>query len=565
MSTAILVMFVIVFIPNKIFAQHVVKTADELIALLSEEKNMGTILLDGEIFSLAGVEAKAGGVVKPYPGRKPVIMGFRQTVKCGNRKIDENGYWTAPIKGYGSTKIVFLDENLEAIPYACHINGKDGFNIKESDIKMVDEKNRIVGIPIQKGFEYLANNDKTFFKNFSIKLSYWFVGMELWDIYSDEYYIYGTVDNKYNFNLLKIRPYANVHIEFFNLPMAGDGIYLDGNDVLHVPAKYNMVSVCTTPPIFRLTGDNDLMFIGITFTGANNHVIDIEGSNKHFENCIIRNCGKGLVAKGKLHNCSVKNCLIENLYDNSAIAFSEIDGAVVEGNTIRHTGMLMKGGSVVSVGGLNFKVHNNNISDYSYNAISAGLTREYRLGTVSGVIRGNVIDNAANYGDPDSQLDDGGAIYLLAHTDGVEVSDNIIRNIGYEKAWVHGIYLDDGAYNVTVRNNLVYNINSSSKAIYARYVKETEHSCMNNVFEGNICVGKCFFAGNQTGLGKKTLVKNNFTSEDFENTADTYVYYEGNKKIDACIHNGNTVRIDKKCGLKKRKYSRDIRKIIMLK
>ena len=565
-QTKYLVAFIVLVslpIQLRLYAQHIVKSSGELISLLSEDKNQGVILLDGDLFHIAGIEVKAGGKIIPYPGRKPSLIGFHQKVTRDNRPEDANGYWLVPIKSYGSTQIVFLDEKLDAIPYSCSLNGMNGFEIKEEQIKVIKKEERLIAVPIPHDFDYMKNRDKSFFKNFSIKLSYWFVGMELRQIYSDGIYIYGIVDSQYNFNLLSVRPYANVRIDFFNLPKEDGGIYLDGNDILHVPSKYETVHVCTTPPIFKLTGDRPITFDGVVFTGTNNDVIEIQGSNKHFNNCVIRNCGKGIVASdGTYSNCTIKNCLFENLLNNCAISFSGINDAIIESNTIRHTGTLVKGGSVITVSGLNFLVRDNNISDFSYIGISVGNTREYKPGTNNGVIIENVVDNLANYGIANKQLDDGGGIYVLTHTDGVEISNNIIRNIGYDNAWMHGIYLDDGAYNVNVCNNLVYNINTNSKAIYSRFVDDCERSCMNNVFVGNICVGNCVIAGNTNGYGNKTLIKNNYLTGTIDNNGDSFVTLINNRVIETEIQKNGMIKFKKKCGLKKRKYSRSIRKLI---
>ena len=142
------------------------KKASVLTALLSKDKDQSVILLDGDLFHIAGLDVKAGGIVKPYPGRKPIIIGFHQKVERGNRQLDKDGYRSAQIKGYGSTRIVFLDEDLEAVPYSCHLNVRDGFTIKEEQIKIVRKEERLIGIPVPEGFEYLKNGNKNFFRNF---------------------------------------------------------------------------------------------------------------------------------------------------------------------------------------------------------------------------------------------------------------------------------------------------------------------------------------------------------------------------------------------------------------
>ena len=539
--------FALLNLNSLLHAQHVVKNADELVALLSENKDNGTILLDGDLFHIAGVEVKSGAHIKPYPGRKPVLIGFHQHVKRNTCTVDEEGYWSTPIKSYGASQIIFLDEKLDAIPYSCHINLQDGYDVKANEIKVVEKSERLIGIPIRNEFEFLKNRDKTFFKNFSIKMGYWFVGMTLRNICSDGLFLYGNMDNVYNLNLLSKRPDERVRLEFINLPKAGDGIYLDGNDELHVPAQYNEVRVCTTPPILYLLGNREITFENITFTGANGNAIMIDGSNKHIKNCVFRNCGSCVVVSGgKYFNCSVEDCLMENLYNNVAIDLSNVNDAVVNGNTIHHTGTLMKGGAVVTVGGINFKVNNNKISDYSYIAINASMTREYKPGTMSGKITYNLVDNAANWGDADNQLTDGGGIYVIAHTDGVVIESNIVRNIGYEGGELWGIYLDDGAYNCTVRRNLVYNMWPGQYAATARYVDECEHSCMNNIFEDNIFLGPCKIAGNRKGYGDKTIIRGNIITGDLNTQGYEYVSVEGNKFVYATVRKDGKIVFDKK-------------------
>ena len=127
-------------------ARTVVKTAKELVALLSEDKEQGLILLDGDLFQIAGIDVKSGGKIKPFPGRRPVIIGFHQEATKGNRIVGDDGYWTVPIKSYGATQIVFLDDYLEPIPYACHINGQDGFNLQADRIETCNREERLVKV-----------------------------------------------------------------------------------------------------------------------------------------------------------------------------------------------------------------------------------------------------------------------------------------------------------------------------------------------------------------------------------------------------------------------------------
>lgn len=418
-------------------------------------------------------------------------------------------------------------------------------------------------ILIPKELYYLKNRSRSFYKNFSVKLEHWFASMDVIHLYSDNNYLYGNIDFESNFKLLEKRQNAKLHIKFFNVPKSGDGIYIDGDDVLHVPKEYDSVRVFSTLPIIRLKGNRDITFDGIHFTGGAGCTIEILGSNKHIKRCVIRNCGSGVMTySGTYSNCSVENCLIENLYNNSAIKFSKISNSVIEKNTIRHTGTLMKGGAVIQVSGRNFSVKNNAIYDYSYIAISAGYTREYKPGVLSGVVCGNIVDNIANFGIKENQLTDGGGIYVLTHTDGIEISDNIVRNIGYEGCELWGIYLDDGAYNCTVRRNLVYNMWPGQYALTARYVEECERSNMNNVIESNIFIGPCVIAGNRKGHGEKTIIRNNYLVGDLYTQGDEYVTLEGNKFVHTTVREDGKIVFGKGNKVKRRGFSKRIRKLI---
>lgn len=60
-SGVLLSIALLLLVQNYAYSQHVVKTNDELIALLVEDKDQGVILLDGELFQMGGMVVKAGG------------------------------------------------------------------------------------------------------------------------------------------------------------------------------------------------------------------------------------------------------------------------------------------------------------------------------------------------------------------------------------------------------------------------------------------------------------------------------------------------------------------------
>lgn len=561
-SLIILISFLLGCVAN---AQLIVRTSEELQEVLEQDKEIGVVLLDGDWFHIDGAKVSMGGKIKPYRNRKPVLVGFQQTVtKRKNTKV-RDGYWTAQVKGYGVANYIFLNVTFDAIERSKEVDGKEFMLIKASDLQRIDKTTRSVKIKVPAGYESLLNKDAETLKNAMLKVGYWFVQMNIYNLKSDSSYLYGQIDNAYNYNLLDKRPNSTIQINFFNFPISDGGIYLDGKDVLHVPAGYSTARMCCSGNILTLNGNRRLTIEGITFAGSAKPVV-IQGSNKHIYKCVFKNCGSGVYSdygvKNKEGKCTVKNCHFENIYNNDVITFVGCDDIVISNNSIHNTGIVNRGGSVIRVGGNNFRVENNEIRSYSYIAINAGLTREYAAAKMTGVIKDNLVDNADNWGKPDKQLTDGGGIYVITHTDGVVVENNIVRNIGYEGCELWGVYLDDGAYNCTVRRNLVYNLWPGQYAMTARYVDECEHSCMNNIVENNILIGPCIIAGNRKGLGNKTIIRNNYITGELNTQGDKYVSLDGNKFISAMVGKDGRIVSEKGSRIKKRGFTRSIKKLI---
>lgn len=544
-------------------AQTIVHTSEELQTVLAQDREVGVVFLDGDWFHIDGAKVNMGGKIKPYKNRKPVLIGFQQTVNRGKGVKLQEGYWTAQVKGYGAANYFFLDENFGAIERAKTVNGKDVIHIKASDLQRIDKYTRSIKIKVPSGYDYLLNKSAGTLKNAMLKVGYWYTQLNIYNLKSDGSYLYGQIDNVYNYDLLDIRPDANLKISFFNFPFQDGGIYLDGNDVIHVPASYKMARMCCSGNILTLNGNRNLTIEGVTFVGSMKPIV-VKGANKHINNCDFKNCGSGVYCDYGVTNkegkCSVTNCRFENLYNNNAITFVGCDDVNVSNNTFHNTGMVNKGGCVIQVGGDNFKVENNSIRAFSYIGIYAGISRQYAAAKMTGVIKDNLVDNADNWGKPDKQLTDGGGIYVITHTDGVVVENNIVRNIGYEGCELWGIYLDDGAYNCTVRRNLVYNLWPGQYALTARYVDECEHSCMNNIVENNILIVPCKIAGNRKGLGNKTIIRNNYITGDLNTQGDEYVSLDGNKFISTTVGKDGRILSEKGSRIKKRGFTRNIKR-----
>ena len=542
------------------YAQTIVRTSSELEYYLKQDKEIGTILLDGDVFQLGSFEILAGGCIKPYKNRKPILLRPYQIIKRNNHRII-NGYWSEQVKGYGAHNYIFLDGNRNPINYSSNVDGKDCMVISAKDLICYDNVSRLFKIKIPKGYDSLKEKSFNELRNCIIDALYWYRDISLSNLHSDSNYLYGTIDSDYNYNMLKVRPSAKIMIRFRNFPFQDGGVFLDSNDILHIPEEYNEVHMCHSDVVLNLKGSRYLRIENVTIDGSYQGV-RIDGTNKHIENCTIRNCGDGIAGKsGNSGLCSVINCTFYNLIYNSAIILSG-QNVIIEGNKISNTGLLNKGGAAIAVTGKDFLIKNNKISSFTYNAIAIGGSLEYGSVNISGRIVGNIIDNRDFYGVKWSQLDDGGGIYVWAHTDGVVIEDNIVCNLGYEGCDMWGVYLDRGADNCTIRRNLVFNMWPGEYAVTARYVDENELSCMNNIFEKNIIIGPCQIAGNRKGYGNKTIIRSNYISGELDTQGDAYVSLKNNVFVLATITENGKIKFSKENRVKKRYFSRKIRKYI---
>ena len=69
-------------------------------------------------------------------------------------------------------------------------------------------------------------------------------------------------------------------------------------------------------------------------------------------------------------------------------------------------------------------------------------------------------------------------------------------------------------------------------------------------------------AGNREGFGNKTIIRNNFIAGELNTQGDEYVLLNGNKFISATVRKNGKVSLGKKTGIKKRHFTKSIRKLL---
>ncbi len=131
---------------------------------------------------------------------------------------------------------------------------------------------------------------------------------------------------------------------------------------------------------------------------------------------------------------------------------------VVTGNRVDHVGIDYTGSVGIMAGYVNgARIEHNAVSDLPYSGISVGWGW-----TSAANPSGNNIIRANDVHDVMQQHDDGAAIYLLSRQPGTIVSENYIHGVHRAASAgdyaVAGIYLDNGASGITVRDNVIENV-----------------------------------------------------------------------------------------------------------
>lgn len=548
-----------------------VSTPEQLRTVLMEDKDQGVVLLDGDVFEIDDLEVKAGGVIKPAFGRKPKIVGKSFIANRNKGETAEVGYWKVKVPGFKCDDYYVFDKELMALPISgFHIMNDDGTPLADSTIVIADKGKMIIQIPIPGKYDFLKNKSKEELKNCIVKFGCWYRSVDLKNVYTDARYLYGQSFNTYEFGFIHKYNYLPVTVEIFNFPgiepSLENVVFIDGDNYIHVPNEISVVRVSAVSNLLRLKGNRELNIQNISFLGAHQAVVMNGGSNKQFEKCTYSCLGKGIECYNGENNVfcgsSVVNCTFKHLYTSMAVSFKGCDNVIIKNNRVDNVGIYTKGWyGAIAVSGNDFLVENNTIKDFCYCGISIGNSEHYGKEKVVGIVQNNVIDNIANYGHPETQAVDGGGIYVYASIDQLEISNNIVRNIGFDNSWLRGIFLDGGAPNCSVTNNLVYNIFPSEYAMFAPYYNKGEHCTRNNSFEGNIVLGK-WYIGSNPDNGNVSL-KNNFTTTVPVFQQKGMVVEENTQEIRTVVRSDGKVMIDRGIKVKKRNFSRFIRRQLL--
>lgn len=290
----------------------------------------------------------------------------------------------------------------------------------------------------------------------------------------------------------------NVHprVRFINCPTS-KGLHYK-NDKLYVPLEYKSIRVVDGYRLLTLLNCvfNSFEISGFNINGCGDgSVIDI--SNCRFiEAMFIRNNKFSNLSNLAIQSLNSENvCVTGNTINNTRIGAIYCTGknTTINRNHLQNIGWMLNTRAIIG-GGEKLHICDNIIEDFYYAAITTGNSASNeKAAKLTYIIERNLIRQNIVHTDNylSNSLADGGGLYI-----GPQCCQGIIRhNVVLNMKGIYsnrGIFLDDGAKNLSVYGNMVcntsncYDIDLRLSSTYAKGIPD--HNCNNAVFN-NILAG----------------------------------------------------------------------------
>jgi len=262
---------------------------------------------------------------------------------------------------------------------------------------------------------------------------------------------------------------ANISFQNIMFSAAGESLTASGYDPDQAAMKVGAV--------ITLNHVENINFKNVFFNKISSNAIWFQKgcSNSSVINSIFDNLGAGGVKIGIMDDLPSQN----------------ITNSIIVDNNILKTGGLIYPGAVpiIIFKAYNNKITHNDISDFSYTAISLGWVWGYQPSpSKNNLIAFNHIYNIGK-----GILDDLGGIYTLGKSEKTIIKNNLIHDIKSNNYGGWGIYADAGSSNILIDSNLIFNC--SSAGFHQNYGE-------NNIIKNNI------FAYNDKVELESTIIEN---------------------------------------------------------
>ena len=284
--------------------------------------------------------------------------------------------------------------------------------------------------------------------------------------------------------------------KFINCPKS-EGIHII-NGKLYVPRKYKDIRICKASQLLSLKQCNlrSIVIKGFYINGCGaTPVISMDNSTfsggAFVKENTFKNISHNSVRIVNCKNVTISGNVIENTRQE-AIKCIRSENVTIFGNELKNIGWMLST-RCISATGIKLHICDNIIEDFNYSAIECGGFRQKNDEYLEYIVERNHIRYSDKYyaEHANHSLSDAGGIYLHPENTGGIVRYNVVDHIvGYGAN--RGIFIDDGARNVSVYGNLIMDIGNCYD-IDLRYTtshKKTipDHNKNNQIFH-NIMTG----------------------------------------------------------------------------
>lgn len=292
-------------------------------------------------------------------------------------------------------------------------------------------------------------------------------------------------------------------IKVINYRPSNEGVYVDSDGRISLPDGYEAIYKCDKGAFIRLENSNikSLEVSGIKFVGGNAPIIDV---NVVTDYAYIHDCEFTAQQSSAIRLRTDNGVVYNNEFRNSVANVIHIpDGGyrnhVIYNNRFTNCGMRLLNQPCVRVAADSVLVAQNTFLNNYISTVGVGVWHGYEpKGRIYTIVENNTIlsDESFLKDYESNSLLDVSQLYVFTKNDEAIIRRNRIHGLR-TLASGNGIYIDDGAYNVSVYDNIVtgidgklYNINCrkniSDKAKANAPAYSTNNFIANNIVDGPI-------------------------------------------------------------------------------
>lgn len=292
-------------------------------------------------------------------------------------------------------------------------------------------------------------------------------------------------------------------IKIINQRPSNHGVYIDKNGLLYLPNKYDFIFKCDRGSFLNIKNSTlkSIEVADIKFVGGNAPIIDV---NSVTDYAYIHDCNftsqQDLSIRLSTDNGVIRN----NTFRNSMGTVIDIPNKgfrnhVISNNRFTNCGNRLLNQGCIKVAADSVLISKNVFKNNLIAALSIGVWYGSKpQGRISSIIENNLICNDENFLNNyiSNSLLDVSMIYVYTKNDNVIIRRNRLH--GFRTlASGNGIYIDDGAYNVAIYDNIITNIdgklynincrtNITDKAKENAPAYSTNNFIANNIVDGPI-------------------------------------------------------------------------------